>query len=182
MSENEETTPAAEPDLSATGDVTSSESEEVSGGSRRPLILWTAISILVIGAVAATLMFAFGGTKSNLALKKATNNSFVVEYKGAKALLSATNSCTDYKCVNAAAKLAYVAQENAIAALGDGFPGKLQKKYNTYKADLTAIAQTYQSLETAKTKVIVSQYYSMWQTQFKTSAHDGYLLLNSIHK
>jgi hypothetical protein len=182
VSENQEMTNQVEVAALSGEDATGGEFEQVVGGSRRPLILGTVISVLVIGAVAATLMFAFGGSRSNHELKKATNDSFVVEYNGAKALLTATNSCTNYQCVNVAAKSAYAAQLGAIDKLGGGFPGKLQKMYDTYRGDLAAIADTYKSLETVKSKTIVAQYYSMWQTQFKGSARDGYLLLNAIGK
>ncbi len=179
MNENEESINQSE----INGEVAEGgELENVVGGSRRPLILGTVISVLVIGAIAATVMFAFGGSKSSHELKKAPNDSFVAEYNGAKALLTATNSCTNYHCVNAAAKNAYAAQQGAIDKLGGGFPSKVQKKYDNYRGDLLAIADTYKSLETAKSKTIVAQYYSMWQTQFKSSAHDGYLLLNAVGK
>jgi len=158
------------------------ESSQTSSGSRKPLVIGTILSVLVIGAVAATLMFAFGGARSNHELKKATNDSFVAEYHGAMALLKATNTCTNYQCVNKAAKAAVTAQESAIAKLGDGFPSNAQKKYDTYKADLVAISDTYKALETARSQAIVAQFYSQWQTQFRTSAHDGYVLLHAIGK
>jgi len=158
------------------------EFEPTANNSRRPLILWTSVSILLIGAIAATLMFAFGGTLSNKELKKATNDAFVVQYKGAKALLTATNSCTNYQCVNKAAIAAFSAQTKAIATLGGNFPSRLQKLYDTYQADLVAIAATYQSLETAKSKTLVAQYYNAWKTEFQTSALDGSKLMKAIGK
>jgi hypothetical protein len=184
VSNNEEaTSPVGE--VVSTAEVTESSASDFelnANNTRRPLIVGTAVSVLLIGVIAATLMFAFGGTPSKKELKKATNDAFVVQYKGAQALLKHTNTCTNYQCVNKAAMAAYDAQTNAVATLGGNFPSRLQKLYDAYKADLMAIADTYKSLETAKSKAIVAQYYNVWKTQFQTSAHDGYLLMQAIGK
>jgi hypothetical protein len=182
VSENEENTNSNDASVEVVAETGEVETSQTAGGSRKPLVIGTIVSVLVIAAVAATLMFAFGGSRSNLELKKATNDSFVAEYHGAMALLSATNTCTNYQCVNKAATAAITAQEGAIAKLGGGFPSNAQKKYDAYKADLVAIADTYKALETAKSQAIVAQFYSQWQTQFRTSAHDGYVLLHAIGK